>query len=82
VASKIELFETLRAAKLNNPNDVEAHNLIRAEIFTFDVTLSTSEKDLFEYCDAGYVELNPGINNNSNWSSYIGDHISDSGEHS
>jgi hypothetical protein len=82
VASKIELFETLRATKLNTPNDITAHNLIRAQIFTFDVVLSAGEKELFEYCNTGYVEPNPGIDINSNWSSYVGDHISDSGEHS
>ena len=82
MTSKFELFETLNEAKLNNPDDTVAHDLIRKDIFTFDAPLSSAETELFEYCNFGYVEPNPDFNNNQVYSSYVGDHISDSGVHS
>jgi len=76
----IQLFEDLRLSKINDPDNTELHDSIRAEIFVFDASLTTTEKELFEYCNYDYISNNPS--EELLFTSYVGEYISDSGDHS
>jgi transcription initiation factor TFIID subunit TAF12 len=80
--TKIELFALLRQVKESEPDNAAVQTLIKNEIFSFSSELSIDEKELFEYCNFDYIQTNPGLNNNQVYSSYVGDYISDSGDHS
>jgi len=80
--TRIELFELLRQFKESEPDNIAVQTSIKSEIFSFSSELSLEDKELFEYCNFDYIQTNPGLNNNQVYSSYVGDHISDSGIHS
>jgi hypothetical protein len=81
--NKITLFNILDQYKIEDPEDINGYQpMLREMIFTFNSVLSLEEKELFEYNRFGYVEPNPGLNDDQVYSSYVGDHISDSGVHS
>ena len=71
------LFESLR-----NATTTESKNSIREEIFKFPEPLTDTEKQLFSYCNDEYISDNPSNLNETPFTSYVGEYISDLGEHS
>ena len=66
---------------INVEEDPVIKVLLTAEIYQFLVELTPEETALFDYCEPGYIDKNPGIVGNS-FASYVGVYINQQGEYS
>jgi hypothetical protein len=51
------------------------------QCYVFNEPLTSEEAALFDYCEPGYIDKNPGIVGNS-FASYVGVYINQQGEYS
>jgi hypothetical protein len=71
------LFESLK-----NATTIEAKNSIKEEIYKFPEPLTDTEKQLFSFSNDEYIDDNPSNLNETPFTSYVGEYISNLGEHS
>jgi hypothetical protein len=63
--------------------DPEVKAQLREEAYTFNAPLTDEEKSAFSYIPFGYIENNPGYNEEGEWTSFIGSFPNpDTGEYS
>jgi hypothetical protein len=59
-------------------NNIDNKRQLESQCYLFNEELTQEEKDLFNYCDNGYIEANPGLVGNS-IKSYVGTYYTEEG---
>lgn len=68
---------------LANEEDQEVKQKLQEEAYKFTAPLTEEEKSIFSYIPIGYMEDNPGYNDEGEWVSYVGSFPNpDTGEYS
>ena len=90
---KLALLDDLEELRVGNPNyqvlltlisletDPTVKNRLIEQTYIFETELTQAEENLFDYCDEGYINNNPGIKDGV-FSSYVGSYYSASGDKS